>query len=139
MNTPRQLTTGQGAQRPALLGGLAAGLLAGLLGAALGAWLGHTIGQSDASGWGDLVGAVLGMLGGYVLGAPAGIVGLNAVLRRPGHPWRALLGSVIGAAAVLLLAEPLRLNQHTALLQGAFALVVLAGALLGFGWRSARG
>lgn len=132
MNTADSPSTPPRARIGALLGRLAAGLLAGLLGAALGGWLGSAAGQGSAGGWGDLIGAVLGMLGGYALGAPAGVIGLAALLREPGRPWRALLGSVLGAAAVLLLAEPLRLNRHSGLLAAAFGLVVLAATLAGF-------
>jgi cell division protein FtsX len=46
--------------------------------------------------------------------------------------WRALLGSIVGAALVLLAAEPLRLNATPAVLQAFLIAVPPIGATLGF-------
>ena len=80
----------------------------------------------------DLVGSVLGVLAGYALGAPLGVIAAAALLRQRGRPLLSLLGGVLGGVAVALLAEPLRLNQESSILALVFALVVLASALLGF-------
>jgi hypothetical protein len=98
------------------LAGLALGGAAGVIGARLFA------GTSD--GWGDLIAAIVGAMIGYTIGVSIGVdrVGrwLNSragVSTKRGAYWLALLGSVLGVGLVLLAAEPLRLNQNTALLQ----------------------
>lgn len=103
--------------------GLAFGALAGLLAARLFA--------GTNGGWGDLIGAVVGGMAGYVLGASLGVFAAGRRLRGRGAYWRCLAGSVAGAALVLLLAEPLRLNSSPALMQAALAIVPpIAAALL---------
>lgn len=105
-------------------------VLGGVL-ALCGGWIGPLLTNEASNGWSDLVGSVLGVLAGYALGAPLGVIAAGAVLRQRGRPLLSLLGGVLGGAAVLLLAEPLRLNQESSVLVLVFALVVLAGALLG--------
>ena len=118
-------------------------LLAELIGGAIGALaLGVALGFAGArlfagssGGFGDLIGALAGMLLGCVLGASLGAYAVGLRLGTGGAYWRALLGSVLGAALVLLLAEPLRLNASPALLQGLFAVVPPLAAALGLNLR----
>ncbi len=102
------------------------GLLGGVLLAGLGALLGRMIGPMIEPTWGDLVGVLLGSLLGLVLGVPVGGYLVNRRLGRRASFAMALLGSVLGVATVLLLAEPLRLNQVTALM---WSLLVLLPSL----------
>jgi hypothetical protein len=116
------------------LGALCGGLLA--LG---GGWIGPLLTDEASNGWSDLIGSVLGALAGYALGAPLGVIGAAALLRRRGRPLLSVLGGVLGAVAVLALAEPLRLNRQSGVLVLAYAIVVLASALVGFHMRRKQG
>jgi hypothetical protein len=96
--------------------GIALGGAAGVIGARLFA------GTSD--GWGDLIAAIVGAMIGYTIGVSIGVDligrwlnGRAGIATKRGAYWLALLGSVLGVALVLLAAEPLRLNQNTAVLQ----------------------
>jgi outer membrane lipoprotein SlyB len=111
---------------------LVLGVVVGALLALCGGWIGPLLTNEASNGWSDLVGSVLGALAGYALGAPLGVIAAAAVLRQRGRPLFSMLGGILGGVAVLLLAEPLRLNQESSVLVLVFALVVLAGALLGF-------
>ena len=90
--------------------GLVCAFLAGLAGAALF--------KGSSSGFGDLIAGILGALIGYTIGVSIGVYLLGRRLNGRGSYWMALLGSVVGAALVLLAAEPLRLNVNPTLLQG---------------------
>lgn len=111
------------------VGALALGLALGFLGARLFA--------GSSGGFGDLIGALAGMLLGCVLGASLGAYTVSRRLGAGGAYWLALLGSVLGAALLLLLAEPLRLNASPALLQGLFMIVPPLAAALGLNLRRA--
>lgn len=104
--------------------GLALGGLAGLAAARLFA--------GSNGGWGDLIGGIVGGLAGYVLGVSLGVLVAGRRLRGHGAYWASLAGSVAGAALVLLLAEPLRLNASPLLMQAALALVPPIAAALAF-------
>jgi hypothetical protein len=106
------------------LAGVALGGAAGLSGARLFA------GSSD--GWGDLIAAIVGAMIGYTVGVSIGVDQIGKRLGVRGAYWRALVGSVVGAALVLLAAEPLRLNANTALLQACLIALPPIGATLGF-------
>ena len=111
----------------------------GLLLAVGGGYLGPVLVRSAENGWNDLVASVLGMLIGYITGAPLGVIASARLLRRPGVAWRAVLGSIVGGVAIMLLAEPLRLNQYSWLLLLSFASAALIGALVGYQrWRPNR-
>jgi phosphate/sulfate permease len=73
---------------------------------------------------------------GSVLACPAGFtcgIWLAAVrLHAPHSTWKAAVGAVLGIAAVLLLAEPLRLNQDSRVLGTLLYLVPSVLALVGF-------
>ncbi len=121
-------------------------LLAELIGGAVGAlalglafgFAGARLFAGSSGGFGDLIGALLGMLLGCVLGSSLGAYVVGRRLGAGGAYWRALLGSALGAALVLLLAEPLRLNASPALLQGLFAIVPPLAATLALNLRRAR-
>ena len=111
--------------------GVALGGAAGLIGARLFA------GASD--GWGDLIAAIIGAIIGYTIGVSIGVYligrwlnGRDGILTKRRAYWLALLGSVLGAALVLLLAEPLRLNSNSSLLQALVFVCPPIIATLGF-------
>jgi hypothetical protein len=119
----------------ALLAELVGGVALGLLLARGGGLLGAALGRGDASQFGDLVGALLGIYCGYVLGVPLGVAGAGRLLKQPGSFWLALLGSILGSVLGgllggllrLLLAD--RLQPGQALLPLALAFFVAAPAL----------
>jgi hypothetical protein len=104
--------------------GLALGASAGLIGARLFAGAGE--------GWGDLIAAIIGAIIGYTIGVSIGVYLIGRRLGGRGGYWRALLGGMIGAALVLLAAEPLHLNASTTLLQACLIALPPIGATLGF-------
>jgi hypothetical protein len=104
--------------------GLALGGAAGLIGARLFA--------GASGGWGDLIAAIIGAMIGYTIGVSLGVYVIGKRLGGRGGYWRALLGGVIGALLVLLAAEPLHLNQNTAVLQIFLIALPPIGATLGF-------
>lgn len=108
------------------------GAATGVLLAFGGGYLGPVLTQGIANGWNDLAASVIGALVGYVIGAPLGVIVSARLLKQRGVPWRSVLGSVLGGLLILLLAEPLRLNQYSWLLMLTFASVALIGALVGF-------
>jgi hypothetical protein len=117
------------------LGGIAVGLLVSRLGGLLGAALGST---NSNNMFGDLIGSIIGIFVGYVIGVAIGLAVAGRLLRQRGSFWLALLGSILGGALVLLLAEPLRLNSSTNLLSYSFFFGALALALVGYNLRQAR-
>ncbi|MFL5801688.1 MAG: hypothetical protein ACJ8CR_08085 [Roseiflexaceae bacterium] len=119
----------------ALLAELAGGIVAGLLLSRLGGLAGAALGSSNGSEFGDLIGAVLGIFAGYIVGVAAGLSIAGHLLKQRGSFWLALLGSLLGGVLVALLAEPLRLNQSTAVLSFAVFFVALALALVGYNLR----
>jgi hypothetical protein len=106
---------------------IVSGALAGLTLATLAGFAGARAFAGSSSGWGDLIGALMGMLIGYTIGVSVGVTLAGRRLNGRGSYWLALAGSVLGTALVLLLAEPLRLNASTALLQSS---LVIAAAIL---------
>lgn len=134
-----------GSKRPAAIGYVAQALGGALLGGALGGatgLLGARVFAGANGGWGDLIAAILGAMIGYTIGVSLGVDLVGRWLnRRAGFStrrsayWLALLGSVLGAALVLLAAEPLRLNQNTAVLRSFLIILPPIGATLGFNLR----
>jgi len=114
-----------------------AGAATGVLLAVSGGYLGPVLVRGFENGWNDLAASVVAMLIGYMVGAPLGVVASARLLNQRGVAWRAWLGSAIGGIAIMLLAEPLRLNQHAWLLMATFASTALIGALAGFRKRGA--
>jgi hypothetical protein len=103
----------------ALLAELAGGIIIGLLLARLG----------------GLAGVILGVFVAYIVGVAAGLSIAGRLLRQRGSFWLALLGSILGGVLVVLLAEPLRLNQSTAVLSFAVFFASLALAMIGYNLR----
>jgi hypothetical protein len=116
------------------LGGIAVGLLVSRLGGLLGA----ALGSNSSNMFGDLIGSIIGIFVGYVIGVAIGLAVAGRLLRQRGSFWLALLGSILGGALVVLLAEPLRLNSSTNLLSYSFFFGALALALVGYNLRQAR-
>jgi len=104
--------------------GLALGGTLGLIGARLFA--------NASNGWGDLIAAIVGAMIGYTIGVSIGVYAIGRRVGSGGRYWRALLGSVMGAALVLLAAEPLHLNQNAAVLQAFLIALPPIGATLAF-------
>ena len=115
-----------------LLAQVVLGVLVGGLLALCGGWLGPLLTDEASNGWSDLIGSVLGALGGYALGAPLGVIVAAALGRQRGRPILSLLGGIANGVAILLIAEPLGLNRQAGALVLTYALVVLLGALGGF-------
>ncbi|MHB8070435.1 MAG: hypothetical protein ACYDHF_00585 [Candidatus Cryosericum sp.] len=111
---------------------LAAGVVFGALFLVAGSWLGATLGKGTSSGWGDIIGALFGS----VLACPVGFIGgmwLAALrLHTPHSTWKAAVGAILGIVAVMLLAEPLRLNQDSRVMGALLYLVPSVLALIGF-------
>ncbi len=122
---------GPGGMWPLLIEAIA-GAATGVLLVVSGGYLGPVLVRGFENGWNDLVASVVGMLIGYMAGAPLGVVASARLLNQRGVAWRAWLGSAIGGIAIMLLAEPLRINQHPWLLMAIFASAALVGALAGF-------
>ena len=120
------------------IGGSVVGLACAL---ASGVAAGRLLPRSD-NGWDDLIYAILGAIIGYTIGVSLGVSLIGRWLngrdrsstRRRAY-WLALLGSVLGAALVLLAAEPLNLNSNTAVLQTFLFILPPIGATLGFNMR----
>lgn len=103
---------------------------------ALAAFIGASVLQGDLAGFGDLAGALTGMIAGYPIGVIIGIILVNKLLHYKGSVLFGSLGSLCGVALTIGIAEPLNLNLHTDLL---FASFFLASPLLGIlGFRLRR-
>jgi uncharacterized membrane protein HdeD (DUF308 family) len=114
-----------------LLGGGIAGAVLGILGGMLMGEFGS--GRQD---WPlELVQALFAAALGLILGAAGGVTMAGRWFRQRGSFWLALAGAVLGAAAVLLLAEPLQLNRNATLLLAVFGLAVVSLATLGYNLR----
>jgi hypothetical protein len=125
-------------KRPAIVVYLAQVVGGALLGVALGGatgWISARVFGGTRDGWGDLIAAIVGSMIGYTIGVSLGVYLIGKRLGGRSGYWRALLGSIAGAALVLLAAEPLRLNANTALLQAFLIALPPIGATLGFNMR----
>ncbi len=100
------------------------GLIFGLLAALIGA----SILEGELAGFGGLVGAVAGMVIGYPIGVIVGIFVVNKLIHYRGSLLLGSLGSILGGAITIGLAEPLGLNLIPGLLWVSF---LLAPPLLG--------
>lgn len=107
--------------------GIALGGVAGLISARL------FVGAGD--GWGDLIAAIASAMIGYTVGVSFGVYVIGKRLGGRGSYWRALLGAVLGVVLVLLVAEPLHLNQNTTVLQAGLIVLPPIGATLGINMR----
>ncbi len=112
-----------------------AGFVTGFILLAIFGYLSSLVGALAEPTMGSLVGVIFGGGIGYAAGVPSGISFAGTRLGRPGAFLLALIGSVVGAVLVLALAEPLRLNQNTTVLQITFAVLPLLLALIGYNVR----
>ena len=104
----------------------------GVLLAIGGGYLGPMLVNNDPEGFRALGASVVGVVVGFVAGAPLGVVIGGRLLRARGVAWRAFVGSVIGAGLGALIAGLLRLNQDADLLRWTFAGLTLLGAIIGY-------
>lgn len=104
----------------------------GIVFAVLGAIIGGRVLGSDSFGFGALGLAIAGIIIGYPAGIIIGIISIKKLLHQKGSLLFGILGSIIGAIIIVLLAEPLNLNSNTTLLFGLFLLSVPAFCLAGF-------
>ena len=122
-------------KRPTFVTYLAQALGGALFGIALGGAAGLISARlftRTSDGWGDLIAAIIGAIIGYTIGVSIGVYVIGKRLGGRGGYWRALLGGVIGVMLLLLAAEPLHLNQNTAVLQTCLIALPPIGATLGF-------
>jgi hypothetical protein len=115
------------------------GSVVGLPVALVGGFAAARLLAGSANGWDDLIYAILGLIIGYTIGVSIGVYligrwlnGRDGILTKRRAYWLALLGSVLGVALVLLLAEPLRLNSNSSLLQALVFVCPPIIATLGF-------
>ena len=104
------------------------GIVFGVIGALIG---GKVLG-SDAVGFGALGLAFGGIIIGYPTGIIVGIISLRKIFHQRGSLLLGIIGSIIGAVIIMVLAEPLNLNANTNLLFGLFFLSVPVFCLIGF-------
>ncbi len=117
-----------------LLGTAAAGLMVGF---GLGFLLSRLLGN-DFAGWGDLVGASVGMFLGYPLGVFLGQVVAKAALHYAGSLLWGAGGILLGAGLTIGLAEPLNLNVSPDLLLGTFFVLTPLLGTAGYHLRRSR-
>lgn len=124
-----QVTASIIARKIAVFGGMIiATALIGAIFGFLAALIGSQLLQDGAAGFGGLVGALAGMVIGYPIGVAIGIFLINKVLCYRGSLLFGAIGSIVGAAFLIGLAEPLGLNNNPDLL---WALIMLLPPLLG--------
>jgi hypothetical protein len=104
-----------------VFGGGVLGFVGGLAGSAIGA--------GSQNGFGDLIGAILLSMAGFVIGSALGATLAGPRLGRSAPWWFSLLAAVGAAILVMVLAEPLRLNTSTTLLQITFVVATAAAAV----------
>ena len=104
------------------------GAIFGLLGALIG---GKVLG-GDSPGFGALGLALAGIIIGYPTGIIVGIVLIKKILHQRGSLVLAVLGSIMDAAIIMALADPLHLNSNSGLLFGVFFVGVPVFGLGGF-------
>jgi uncharacterized membrane protein len=121
----------KGSLRTTLLELLAGAVLGGGM-LLLGSRIGAKLGAGASNGWGDIIGALVGSVLAYPIGFVAGMWLVAWRLRLPHSLWRGIFGAALGLVLVLLLAEPLRLNQDSRVMVTLLYLVPSVTALLGF-------
>lgn len=116
-----------------VLGVAVVGLLLGILAAVGGSFLL----QDDLAGFGGIVGAIAGFVIGYPIGVIIGLLLVRRLFHYRGSLWLGAVGSILGGALVIGLAEPLGLNLNPALLWA--SLLVLSPLLGAIGFHLKRG
>jgi hypothetical protein len=92
--------------------------------------------KNNIAGWGGLVGAIMGIIVGYPLGIIIGQVIIKKGFHYEGSLLLGAIGAILGAALVMLLAEPLHLNVNSYVLFGTlFVVTTLLGT---FGYHIKR-
>ena len=81
------------------LAGTALGIFLGLIGGFFLPWLAQNVGEGPGDPY-LMASSVLGVLGGFVLGAAGGIYTMGQALGQTGAWWSTLLGSLLGAVLV---------------------------------------
>jgi hypothetical protein len=120
------------------LGGLLLGLPLGFLGAQLGRWLGNQSGPANS--WRDLVGAIAGGAGGYLLGVAAGMSFVRRRRTGSGSFWIALAGGFAGGLLAILAVRFLGLDRYGVGLPYMFAVLAPVGAVIALhSWQPWRG
>ena len=99
---------------------------------AIGAFIGGRLLGANSVGFGALGLAIEGIIVGYPAGIIVGIVLIRKVLHQKGSLLLGIVGSIIGAVIVMVLAEPLHLNSNTNLLFGTFLVIIPIFCLIGF-------
>jgi hypothetical protein len=118
--------------------GLLMGLPLGFVGVQVGRWIGSQSGSPNS--WRDLVGAIVGGAGGYVLGVAAG----SSFVRRrrigSGSLWIALAGSLAGGLLAVLTVRFLGLERYGVGVPYVFAVLAPVCAVLALHtWRPSHG
>ena len=90
--------------------------VAGAVFSVLGALAGSRLLTSGPSGWEGLIGGILGMVLGIPLGVIIGLVLAKTMFKYPGSLLLGIPAALAGSGLVMLLAEPLGLNQIPAVL-----------------------
>ncbi|MFC1952140.1 hypothetical protein ACFLV8_00695 [Chloroflexota bacterium] len=104
----------------------------GIVFGVIGALIGSKVLGSNSVGFGDLGLAIGGVIVGYPTGIIVGIISIRKIFHQHGSLLLGILGSIIGAVIIMVLAEPLHLNSNTSLLFVAFFLAVPVFCLIGF-------
>ena len=121
----------RGSLRTTLLELLAGAVLGGGM-LLLGSRVGAKLGAGAGNGWGDIIGALVASVLAYPVGFVAGMWLVAWRLRLPHNIWRGIFGAVLGLVLVLLLAEPLRLNQDSRVMVTLLYLVPSVASLFAF-------
>ena len=115
-----------------VLGVAVVGFLLGILAAVIGS----SLLQDDLAGFGGIVGAIAGFVIGYPIGVILGLLLVGRLFHYRGSLWLGAVGSILGGALVIGLAEPLGLNLSPGLLWSSF--LVLPPLLGAIGFRLKR-
>ncbi|MFC1872483.1 hypothetical protein ACFLYV_02030 [Chloroflexota bacterium] len=120
-------------RRLLVFGGIAvASVVCGVAVGALGGLIGAALMRGQLPGFGDLAGALMGIIIGYPVGVLIFFIVLRKAFKRRGSLVKGIAGTVIGAVAVMGLSEPLNLNVTPEVLFITFFLVSSMLGTVGF-------
>ena len=111
-----------------IAGGAVSGIALGMLGMVLGRQLGLQV--APGNGWSDLVGAVTGAGGGYLLGVVAGTTLVSRHYTGHGSFFAALVGGLAGGVLAVAMVRLLDLYHYSLALPVLFSLLTVLGAVL---------